>query len=269
MRRGWVRGHDGIRLAVVDYGGTGPGLLLLHGLMGRATTWEATAGWLTPHFRVIALDQRGHGWSDKPDDAYTRHDYVEDAAAAIRQLDLAPCIVIGHSMGALNAWVLAARHPELVKGLVLVDMSAETQGRGAAARFRQWFETWPVPFPSLAAVRAFFGARRPAWADYFMEVMREDPDGYRPLFRFDDMVRSCVDWDARSYWPELEAVRCPTLIVRGAESDEPAGVMREMARRVPGAQYVEVPAAGHVVHYDNPDGWRRAVEPFLLQLPGR
>lgn len=74
MKRGFLQAGD-VQLAYVDYGGEGPGVLLLHGLMGRATTWAETARWLTPHFRVVALDQRGHGYSSKPENAYTTEHY--------------------------------------------------------------------------------------------------------------------------------------------------------------------------------------------------
>ncbi len=265
VKRGHIQGQ-GVRLAYVDFGGTGPGLLMLHGLMGRATTWYQTAEWLTPHFHVVGLDQRGHGLTDKPDHAYTRDDYVGDAIAAIEGLGLGPAVLIGHSMGALNSWATAAKRPDLVRGLVIEEMGAATSTRDSRAFFGGWFAGWPVPFPSLAAVRAFFGAQRPSYADYFIEVMTETADGYRPLLEFEHMLQSCDGWQHQDWWAELEAVRCPTLVVKGADSPEPREELREMARRLPDGRYAEVAGAGHVIHYDQPQGRRAAVEPFLLSL---
>lgn len=265
MKRGTIHTPD-VRLAYLDFGGDGPNLLLLHGLMGRATTWIETARWLTPHFRVVGLDQRGHGWSDKPDAAYTRDHYVNDAIAVIEQLDLAPTVTVGHSMGALNAWVLAARRPDLVCGVVIEDMWADTASRDEQDWWRQWFESWPVPFPSLEHVRSYFGQRRASWADYFMEIMIEGPEGYRPIFSFEHMLQSQKECEARSYWAELESVSCPALVVKGSDSDLDRGEAQEMARRLPNGRYAEVTGAGHVVHFDNPGGWRATVEPFLLEL---
>lgn len=85
MKRGFIRVPDA-RLAYVEFGGEGPGLLLLHGLMGPATTWAETPGWLIPHYRVVALDQRGHGLSDEPDNAYTRDHYVSDVEPFVLEL---------------------------------------------------------------------------------------------------------------------------------------------------------------------------------------
>ena len=157
-KRLWLE-RPGGRLAVLDFGGDGPGMLLLHGLMGRATTWAGTARRLAGAFHVVAIDQRGHGASDRFG-SYSRDDYVEDAAAAVRELGLAPAVVVGHSMGGLNAWVVAARHPELVAGLVIEDMPSRTAGRGELDRFREGSRQWPVPFLTLADVRAYFGRDR-------------------------------------------------------------------------------------------------------------
>lgn len=128
-RRIDVTGAGGVRLAAWEFGDPpksdptdpvrdltqapekrSPGVLLLHGLMGRASHWASTARWLSERYRAVALDQRGHGQSDKPPRAaFTRDAYVEDAEAALEQLGLAPTVLIGHAMGALTAWQLAAR----------------------------------------------------------------------------------------------------------------------------------------------------------------
>jgi len=265
MKRGIVQTAD-VNLAYVDFGGNGQNVLLLHGLMGRATTWEDTGQWLTPHYHVVGLDQRGHGLSSKPDNAYTRDHYVNDVIAVIERLNLAPVIIIGHSMGALNAWVAAARRPDLVRALVLEDMGADTTSRQEQDWWKQWFKSWPIPFPSMLDVRRYFGARRPAWADYFMEVMQETPEGYRPRFSFEHMLQSQLHWETHSYRPELEAITCPALVVKGGESDLSATEARDMVTHLRNGRYVEVPGAGHVIHYDAPAGWRAAVEAFLMEL---
>lgn len=255
-----------LRLSYLDYGGEGPGVLLLHGLMSCATTWHQTAPWLSKHFRVVALDQRGHGLSDKPDHAYTRQHYVTDAAEVIERLKLGPAIVIGHSMGALNGWVLAAKRPDLVRGLVLEDSGADTASRESEQAFARWFAQWPLPFKSAEEVRSYFDALVPTWGEHFLESMVEGPDGWRPVFRFEHMLQSCADWDAQSYWQELEAVQCPSLIIKGGESALSRHELQEMARRMRHGRYMEVANANHVVHHERPAAWRAAVEPFMEEL---
>ncbi len=169
-------------------------------------------------------------------------------------------------MGALNAWVLAARYPDLVRGVVLAEMSPTAASCNAEIEFRQWLDTWPIPFSTFADLQTFFDNQRPCLADYFGEVMVEEPNGWRPVFQFEHMLQSLTDWSTHNYGHELEAVQCPALVVRGTESHVPQSELQEMARRLSRGRYIEVAGASHVIHYDQPMGWRTAIEPFLLDL---
>jgi pimeloyl-ACP methyl ester carboxylesterase len=259
---------NGIRMHYLDTEGDGPLVLLVHGLMCRAVSWTQTIEWLRPHHRVVAIDQRGHGWSDKPEHGYTREDYVGDLVAFLERLNAGPALVIGHSMGALNGWVLAAERPDLVCGLVLVDMGVNTDQRPEQEKWRNWFASWPLPFPSQKEVRAFFGKVRPAEADHFMDLFEERDDGFRPIFSFEQMLETRDDFERRNHWAELERIECPTLVVRGGDGGIPRAEMEEMARRIPNGQgrFVEIEGAGHVVHFDQPDVWRNVVESFMKEL---
>ncbi|MFI7212833.1 alpha/beta fold hydrolase [Micromonospora maritima] len=260
-----VEGQAGTGLNVVDFGGDGPGSLLLHGLTGRAANWTATARWLTRHGRVVGYDARGHGHSDKPDGPYDRAAYVGDAIAVIEALGLGPALVVGHSMGGLTAWQLAGARPDLVRGVVIADMNPVTPP-DLVDRWRRWLADWPVPFPTLADVRDYFGAARGTEGESFVEVMAGGPDGWRPLAGPAHVLASLAHWADRDHRPELGSVRCPALVVAGAESDQPVDRQREMAALLPDGRFALVPDAGHVLHYDNPAGWRAAVEPFVAAL---
>ncbi|NSC22325.1 alpha/beta hydrolase [Streptomyces albus subsp. chlorinus] len=248
-----------------------PGVLLLHGLMGRASHWAGTARWLADRYRAVALDQRGHGRSDKPGGArYDREAFVADAEAALEQLDLAPVALIGHAMGALTAWQLAAKRPDLVQALVISDMRASALGEQSQREWEQWFDSWPVPFATLADVRKWFGEddpslerSRPSRGEYFAEVMAEGEDGWRPVFSTRVMARARETWVHDAHWDELAQVRCPTLVVRGLDGELGRAEAQEMVRVLPRGIYAEVTEAGHLIHYDQPEEWRRVVEPFL------
>ncbi|MFF5981034.1 alpha/beta fold hydrolase [Streptomyces olindensis] len=251
-----------------------PGVLLLHGLMGRASHWAPTARWLSGRYRAVALDQRGHGRSDKPPQgSFTRDAYVDDAEAALEQLGLAPVVLIGHAMGALTAWQLAAKRPDLVRGLVICDMRASALGAASQREWDQWFKSWPLPFATLADVRKWFGEDdpwverpNPARGAFYAEVMAESPDGWRPVFEPEQMLRSRETWVYDAHWEELTQVRCPALVVRGLDGELGRAEAQEMVRVLPRGQYAEVADAGHLVHYDQPEAWRAAIEPFLDSL---
>lgn len=199
VRRLDVTGADGVRLAAWEFSEAAspsgePAALLLHGLMGRAFHWTGTARWLGASRRVVALDQRGHGQSERPPTAgpahsvaYGREAFVADAEAAVEQLGLAPVTLIGHSMGALTAWQLAARRPDLVAALVICDMRASALGEASQQEWEEWFRHWPLPFPTQDAARRWFGEDDPrverpdpGRGEFFAEVMHEADDGWRP-----------------------------------------------------------------------------------------
>ncbi|MFT2018052.1 alpha/beta fold hydrolase [Streptomyces sp. 796.1] len=280
VRRTDVTGAAGVRLAAWEFADPpkaesgaeqAPGVLLLHGLMGRAAHWAETARWLSTRHRAVALDQRGHGRSDKPADGpYTREAYVADAEAAVEQLGLGPAVLIGHSMGALTAWQLAARRPDLVRALVICDMRASALGAASQHEWSDWFASWPVPFATLADVRRWFGEDDPTLerprstrGDFYAEVMSECADGWRPVFSRRQMLMARETWVHDAHWEDLALVQCPTLVVRGLDGELGRAEAQEMVRVLPRGIYAEVPDAGHLVHYDQPDDWRRVVEPFL------
>ncbi|WP_415949955.1 alpha/beta fold hydrolase [Streptomyces sp. KLOTTS4A1] len=283
VRRIDVTGAGGVRLAAWEFAdppkdgqrraglGREPGVLLLHGLMGRAAHWAGTARWLAERHRAVALDQRGHGRSEKPPGGpFTREAYVADAEAALVQLDLAPAVLVGHSMGALTAWQLAARRPDLVAGLVICDMRASALGAATQREWTDWFRAWPLPFATLADVRKFFGEDdpwverpNPARGTFYAEVMTETEDGWRPVFDREQMLSTREAWVYDAHWEELAQVQCPALVVRGLDGELGRAEAQEMVRVLPRGRYAEVPDAGHLVHYDQPEAWRAAIEPFL------
>jgi pimeloyl-ACP methyl ester carboxylesterase len=246
---------------VVEFGGDGPGILLLHGLMGRATTWWRPARWLTAYGRVVGLDARAHGRNPHRKRCDTEQ-FAQDAADRIQELGLGPAVVIGHSMGGLHAIALAAGHPDLVSGIVVEDMAPDQRGRTADV-WRPYFESWPV-FRSLAHVREFFGAA----GDYFVECVEERADGYHLIGDLDELVDIAQEWGERDYWDLVARVRCPTLVIEAGDSPMPPGQQAELARRT-GGRHLKINGTGHIVHDDAPQEFRGAVEAFLSRVLNR
>src|SRR4051812_44998403 len=131
MRAGCTPTTDGVRLAWCDLGGDGQPVLLLHGLAGHADEWRQTASWLTQRCRVVALDARGHGRSQRLPDDVSPAAQVADASFTIEHLGLSPVVVVGQSLGGLTALSLADERPDLVRGLVVVDASPAGAGANA------------------------------------------------------------------------------------------------------------------------------------------
>jgi pimeloyl-ACP methyl ester carboxylesterase len=262
--------RDGVRLAYLDAGGDGPSVLLLHGLAGHAAEWEETVSWLTPRYRVVAADARGHGDSERGPPDVSRDALVADAAFLIEELRLKPAIVIGQSLGGLTALTLAARRPELTRALVLVEASPTSEvddAKAAAADIRAALTEWPVPFPSRADAHQFFATRfGKLAADPWTRSLEEREDGWWARFDIDVMVEMLRQGIAEPSWQDWERIACPTLVVVAGNGSVGRDEAEEMTNRHPNAQLVEIASAGHDLHLDSPEDWRRALSAFLDAL---
>lgn len=242
---------EGRRLAYTDFGGPGAPLLALHGQFQDGTGFERLAREAGPAWRVIALDQRGHGESDRAGE-YTRDGYVADAAAVLEQLGLGPAVVVGHGLGGVTAYQLAARRPDLVRAVIVEDIGAVVDDDVSFAL------EWPRRAESPEAFLAGTGSSAPLLAG----SLREYPDGWGAAVVAEDMVESQRELNG-DHWGDWLAVRKPTLLVRGDRS----GVLsaehaREMTVRRAGVRLVELPA-GHAVRVGDPEGFSAVVREFL------
>ncbi len=250
------------RLEALDFAGKGPGVLLLHGLAGTAAEWEETAAWLSETHRVVALDQRGHGRSERRPADTSWEAFVADAVAAIEELALAPAVVIGQSLGGRTAFLVAAARPDLVHGLVVAEASPAEARPGQTEEIGKLLSRWPV-FPSREAAQEFFGGDTPAGRAWARNLDKTE-DGFVPSFEVDVMVET-IAAAAEARWDEWRRIQAPTLIVRGERGDLPEEEAVAMAHALPAAELVTLPG-GHDIHLDAPEAWRAAVERFLTRL---
>ncbi|MEA2581103.1 MAG: hypothetical protein QOE83_1995 [Actinomycetota bacterium] len=266
--------RDGVRLAYRDFGGDGPSVLLLHGLAGHAEEWAQTAQWLTARCRVVALDARGHGRSERFPADVSRDAVVADAAFVVEQLRLQPVVVVGQSIGGLTALSLAARRPDLVRGLVLVDASPSGGDEGveeAVNATTRALREWPPSFGSRSDAQAFFAERfggglaAEAWTSGLERVEK----GWQPRFDVEVIAQTLRDAISIPSWEEWDSITCPTLIVRAGHGMVDPETLKEMSERLPRAQLVEITDAAHDVHLDRPDEWREALTGFLDSLDGQ
>ena len=245
-------------------GGAGRPLVLVHGLMGRGSTWSRQLPWLTRLGSVHTYDAPGHRGreADDPGPVSTER-FVSELAAAVESLG-APAILIGHSMGALHSWCLAAERPDLVRALVVEDMAPDFVGRTVGA-WEPWLHALPVEFDSAEAVFAEFG---PVAGRYFLEAFDRTPTGWRLHGAPGTWIDIAAEWGIRDFWRQWRDVRAPVLLIEAADSVAPPGQMQRMAE-LAGARacYLKVPGAGHLVHDEAPQAYRDAVEEFLAALP--
>ncbi|MGW5262313.1 alpha/beta fold hydrolase [Microbispora sp. NPDC004025] len=216
---------NGVRIAYRTYGPEGGvPLVLLHGLGEGMADWAGVAPALAAHRHVYALDLRGHGASERPG-TYGLELMRDDVLAFLDALSLGTVDVIGHSMGGLVAYLLAAERPDRVRTLILEDV--------------------PIPVP-----------REPP------PLVR--PEGPLPFdWAMVTAIRPEIDRPDPAWLERLGRITARTLVIGGGpDSHIPQDRVAEMARRVPGAAHVTIPA-GHLVHENAPDAFIREVLAFL------
>lgn len=274
-REGWFD-SEGLRLRYVEWGAPdAPPIVALHGLRSFAYTWEPVALSLADRFRLIALDQRGRGQSDwDPLRRYFTEHYLRDLAALVAHLGLQRFVLLGHSMGGTTAIVHAARHPQQVQALVIEDMGPGASADGAGAeRIRRELQATPARFDSWADARAYWRSKRPGVSEEALDArvrhsMREDAQGHI-VWRHDaqGIAQARLAATAQQLvdlWPHVDALRMPTLLLRGEASDFlTAATAQAMAACNARIHYAEVPGASHYVHDDQLAGFQAPLHAFL------
>ncbi|MEU5437259.1 alpha/beta hydrolase [Streptomyces sp. NPDC020719] len=245
---------DGRCLSYLDFGGPGRPLLALHGHFNEGRTFAKLARALAPDWRVVAPDQRGHGFSDRAPD-FSREGYVHDAAVLIAHLGLSQAVVLGHSLGGVNAYQLAARYPGMVSALIIEDIGAEIDDD------LSFCLAWPHRAPTRTALVEQLGGS----ARYLSDAIREYADGWGLAFRPQDMVTSVGQVNGNHREDQL-ATDCPALLIHGTRSGTlTEDHARAMATRRPNTLLAEL-ATGHTVHETDPAGFAATVRAFLDTL---
>ncbi len=272
----------GLTLHALEWSREGTLLLFLHGFSNDAHAWDWVAPTFAPHYRVVALDHRGHGDSDRdPEGRYDHETMARDVNAALESLGAQRVVIVGHSLGGRVAMRFAGLFPEKVAGLVIVDSAPELDARGTT-RIRLDVQQQDPSFASLSDFEKILQRQYPATRPEILAKLathwaRQRPDGRFELKLDPAFMRGrrgvseeeLAKWsaeEAKHLWTALEKLPCPALVVRGAASDVlSADVADKMADEVLKQGKLEVVArAGHSVMLDNPEGFEKALASFVL-----
>lgn len=275
----------GLRLAYREYTGEGRPLVLLHGVASNARIWLPVVPLLAPRFRVLAVDQRGHGQSDKPSSGYDFATVVEDVRQFIETLELKRPVVAGHSWGGNVALELAARHPEHVAGLVLVDGGfMEMSARPGMTWERTERDLAPPDLTHLTRAQLIEGAKQwelgAIWGEDVEAALLgnfevTEAGTIRPYLSRENHMQV-----VRALWEQQPSelyrdVRCPVLFVLAERDGE--GRMREwneMKRvaveraqeRLADCQVLWLKETIHDIPLHRPGELAQAIEAFALRL---
>ena len=200
-------------------------VLLLHGLGSSSDSWRHVGNALGERFRIIAPDARGHGGSEWTHD-YSFEAMHDDVAGLLHELGILAAIVVGHSMGALTAYEIAANRPDLIRLLVLDEM--------------------PPPDP----------------ADPPRPIPRHSNPDDKTDWRAVIAVRRWRNNPPSSWWDLAEKIPNKTLVIGATESYLPQERIKEISRRIPHATFTSVEGS-HAFHEERPSTFLGVVEPFI------
>lgn len=250
---------NGINIHYTRTGGNKPPIVLLHGLTANGACWTEVAHDLKSDYDVIMPDARGHGSSSKPVTRYQYEDHADDVVGLIYALQLPPTILIGHSMGGMTAALVASRHPQHLRCLILVDptfLSLDVQRQvresDVADQHRQYLNMsledlvaearFKHPDRSVESIELIAKARLQTSSNAFEVLTPPNPD----------------------YVQVMSTVEIPTLLViggpTGVVSPEVAASLQQLNPRL---HVEQIPEVSHELHYDQPERFAAIVKSFL------
>lgn len=265
---------NGMNFHYLEWGTAGrPLILMLHGGSQQAHSWDFVSLPLSEHYHILSLDQRGHGDSDwAAGGDYSIEAHQSDIDGFVDALGIRDFHLIGHSMGGRNSYVWASRHPGMLRSLVIVDTGpvAQARGRNRIQNFRELPDELDSFEEFAARVQEYTGRSREQTLGALQYSIRQRADG-KWSWKYDQLLRTpgrqSPAWSEEQLWAAVSKIDCPTLVVRGGNSDIfAAATMAEMARVIPHCATVTVPDAGHLVAGDNPADFLAAVRGFLEGL---
>ncbi len=252
---------DGLKIQLAVWEGKGKQILCIHGITANSRFWDCLASALAPHHRVIAMDLRGRGLSDKPPTGYSIEHHCKDILALMNDQGLQRPVLMGHSLGAFISLVFAARYPQRVDRLILVDGGgklSETQMARVFAGIKPSLDRLGQVFPSLEAYLAqmkqapYLQPWNSYMETYFRYEIEEVEGGVRSRVHpkhIEEEARNLGKVDSSQFYSKATS---PALILRAtkgmlAEDDLllPEDVADRMAREIPNARKVDIEGTNH------------------------
>ncbi|GLY97225.1 alpha/beta hydrolase [Actinoplanes sp. NBRC 103695] len=269
-----MTGRPGI---VLHYDDGGPGdrgpaaadtpMVLVHGWLGSSDAWSAQLPLLRSRRRAVAVDLRGHGGSDTPGHGYGTADLAADLAETVEHLGIAPVVVVGHSMGASAATVLAVRRPDLVRALVLID--PDYAGDPAGRALLQSIADRPDDDAVHVGVIELFARRIDAatTSTQLRDRHRREVMAVAPAVVTASLRANIDDPSSIRFRPAAEPVLARrTQPVLSFHRDGERARLEETLATHPASRAVLVPGAGHWIHQEQVDLVDAETERWLASL---
>lgn len=273
---------DGIQIQLAIWEGKGRPILCIHGLTANSRFWDGVASALAPRHKIVAMDLRGRGFSDKPSTGYSIQHHCKDILSLMNDQGLERPVLMGHSLGAFISLVFTAQYPQRVDRLILVDGGgrlSETQMAKVFAGIKPSLDRLGQVFPSFEAYVSlmkqapFLQPWNTYMETYFQYEVEEVEGGVRSRVHpkhIEEEANNLKKEDSTQFYPR---VPCPTLILRAtrgmlAEDDFvlPEDVADRMIRGIKNARRVDLEGANHYTILFQPNPMRdKTILDFLSE----
>lgn len=264
IRRGLVTLRSGVRLSCAERGGaSGTALVLLPGLGDSWRSYQPLMEQLPRSLRAIAVSQRGHGDSDRPEQGYGLADFATDVRDLLDELSIESALVVGHSLGASVALRFGCDHPERALGLALLGAFADCRDNPAVLELQAQLARLGDPVDT-GFLRDFQLATlaRPIRAELLEQLVQESRA--LPVHAWRAIVAGLLS--AEGGVP-LSRLRVPTLLLWGdRDAFVPRGDQERLLAALPAARLLTFPGGGHSLHWEDPDESARELAAFAAQL---
>lgn len=247
-----------------DEVGTGAPLVFVHGLGSSSRDWAEQVGPFAEKYRVLRVDLRGHGRSERGTGPYHMAQFARDVAVLLRKQEAVPAHVVGLSMGGMVALQLGANAPGLVRSLVVANSVAD-------AELQTWHDVWfylsrrtAVQVLGMRRVGKILAQRlfvKPDQEDLRREFVRRWAQNDKQAYLWS--VDAIMGW---SVWDRLSAITAPTLLLTAEHDYSPVAEKNRIATQMPNADLAVIEDAGHALPVEKPDAFNAAVETFLEEV---
>jgi pimeloyl-ACP methyl ester carboxylesterase len=244
--------------------GEGPPLLMIHGLGSSSRDWEKQIDPFAQKYKVVTLDLRGHGRSEKPPGSYSVRMFAEDTAGLMRELNIIPSHVVGISMGGMVAFELAVHFPELLCSLTVVNSYPEMRVETFYEHLQMWRRILLLELLGMRGTGIMLGRHlfpNPEQRDlrdmFISRWAENDKLAYRESFR------ALLNWDVEQH---LSEIKVPTLVVASELDYMPLEEKRAYSAKIPNSRLVIIEDARHAVTAERPEQFNLILGEFLAEI---
>lgn len=241
--------------------GKGDPLVFIHGLGSSSQDWEYQTSEFSKKYRVITMDLRGHGKSDKPAGPYSISMFADDVAELLKTIGISPVHVVGLSMGSATGFHIAIDYPDLVKTLTVSNMTASLPVKTFAEKKMFYTRLIIIKFMGMKKMGQMLAPRL---------FTKPEQQHLR-----DTLVERCEKNDKKAYleamkalknWSVLERVHtitCPTLVIHAENDYSTLDTKKEYTKLIPNAELKVIEEAGHAANMEKPEAYNLILDDFL------